>query len=180
MLDANAVLLTAFGVTNPGNFVLLDLLLRHPLVFLPLASGLLLASTATARALPRWAKLVLAATQVLFVLVAFPLLWLTLAMSGSSTLTEPDSGAYEVVREMGSMTDATTEISIRQKTGLFARSWEVGCLSADDQANAVEEVRWDGPERLIIQTYEHGQVIVDVSPTTGHPVRIQDPGILGC
>jgi hypothetical protein len=175
------VLLTGLGVMNPGNLVLLDRLLSHPLVFLPVALGLLLTSTATARALPGWAKFVLATPQMLLAPVALWLLFLSLPDMGSSTVPAPDGRAYQAVTEEGgAVIDPIWYVSIRQTSGILARAWEVGCLSGDDPANALDGVRWDGPERLIIQTSDRGRVVVDVSPTTGHPVRIQDPGILGC
>lgn len=173
------ILFTVLGVTNPGNFVLLDRLFNHPLAFLTVGFVFLVTSTATARALPGVAKFVLVAAQMLLGPMAF---FILSGVSGeSSTVPAPQGHAYEAGTEEGTaVIDPIWSISIRQRSGILARSWEIGCLSGDDPANALVSVRWDGPGRMIIQTNGHGRVTVDVSPTTGHPDRIQDPGILGC
>jgi len=176
------VLLTMLGVSNPGNFVLFDRLSNDLLVLLTVGYALLVTSTATARTLPAVAKFVLVTAQILLGLMFAPLAGMMFSgfSGGSSTVPAPDGHAYEaVIQEGTAMIDPIWVISVRQRSGLLARVWEVGCLSGDDPVNALDTVRWDGPARLIIQTSDHGRVIVDVSPT-GLPGRIQDPGILGC
>jgi hypothetical protein len=176
------VLLTALGRTNPGNFVLFDRLSNNLLVLLTVGYAFLVTSTATARRLPAVAKSVLVTAEILLGLMFAPLAWMLFPVfrGGSSTVPAPDGSAYEAVIQEGTdVIDPIWGISVRQRSGLLARVWEVGCLSGDDPVNALDSVSWDGPGRLVIQTSDHGRVTVDVSPT-GNPGQVQDPGILGC
>lgn len=192
---AGAMVLLAFvGVTNAGNLVVLDRL--HPFPLLIVAAAFVTSSvyfivtsaSAAERPLSTLARGVLVAAHVALVvmvaimtpLLAIAFLWL-LPSRGSSTVSAPRGHAYEAVVEEGTaMIDPLWTISIHQTSGPLARTWEVGCLSGDDPANALDSVSWDGPERLIIQTAERGRVVVDVSPRTGRPTRTRNPGILGC
>lgn len=177
---ATAFGLLVLGMVNPGSLVVVEIALDRPWILLP--ATLVLGIAAIGRsAMAGWAKVIVVSGAVVTTgFVGFILLFLIGPILGDSTVPAPDNRPYEAfVVEGVAVIDPLWTISVRQRTGLLARQWDIGCVNGDDPANALHSVRWEAPQQLVLSTQEYGQVIVQVD-AHGQPVDVDDPGILGC
>lgn len=88
---------------------------------------------------------------------------------------------YEVLVTEGlAVIDPLWIVSIRDTRGVFARESEIACINGDSPDNSLESVVMDGEGRLVLTSFDRGDVTVTLNPR-GEVVDIADPaGILGC
>ncbi len=89
--------------------------------------------------------------------------------------------AYEVVVREGTdgWIDPAWELTIRQRDGLLAREWPLGCVSGDDPARAYKGVEWESRDRLRVMT-RRGPINVPVNRRTGEPQPLDQDTWDGC
>ncbi|MBB4948599.1 hypothetical protein F4556_004134 [Kitasatospora gansuensis] len=154
-----------------GGFVLLRGLhqpgLVFPVVLLALLSAVLLGCEDT------WIKVgtSLVAALLLFVSMPFYLMDGFEDPERTKTLAAPDgSGRRLVVEEGAAMIDPLWWVSVESGSGVTARRWKVGYFNGDDYVNGLNEVAWDGPDRVRLVTGDSRVHLIDVG-ADGRPDR---------
>jgi hypothetical protein len=178
-----AVLLTVgagVGVFNPSHLVWVERVLHHPY---PMLFGGAVLFTVGFRL---WSRRVLLRFVVGAVCLASAIGWASAWILSPSdegavaTAPAPDRGEYEaVVRHTGSDDEPAWRVSVRQTGSLLAREWAVGCVQQSVPHSEFENVRWAGPDRLVVEL-EEGELDVAVDPRTGRPERGTGPGWTRC
>ena len=161
-------------LTSSTTFVWVNRLIDHPFLLGTAAAGCVGTGLFWLQALGRRALLVSC--------VAVGLPWGALALFLAPVLTNearavvaapPGPVDYEVVvREAtDGWIDPAWVLSIRQRDGLLAREWSVGCISGDASNHAYEGVLWERRSRLTVVT-DRGPVVVPVDTNTGKPLAV--------
>lgn len=123
-----------------------------------------------------WQRLLVLSVCLLVWVVWAVMAWMIGPILDEETLVVMSAPAgpgddYEVVvREAtDGWIDPAWALSIRQRDGLLAREWALGCISGDAPKDAYVDVTWDARGRLQITTQSR-TVIVAVDPDSGDPV----------
>jgi hypothetical protein len=166
------VIMGTVGVLYDGNLVWINRL-QHPFIFGCIAAA---AFGAGLVAFIPWRGLrVLIGVASGVVVVGWFMLGLLWLMMGGTvwpvaSVDAPGDREYQaVVYEQAVVIDKLWTVSIQQTRGLLSREWPAGCINSDvNDSSSIEDVRWQGPRRLLVTT-DHSGILITVDPRTGEP-----------
>lgn len=162
-----------FGVLNPVRLVLIDSLLDHPLAILGVVVAALAAAVLATHwsETTKWALLVLAAVLAIG-LAPFAVPYLVPA--------EP----YQISSSQHGSLEAFTErvavdgryvwmVGVRERDGLTARQWPVGCVGQDRAGRGGVRLTWPESDTVLITAVEGPSARVRTG-ADGRPLQISD------